>query len=128
MEEALLAQEVIVMSDQAVENNLLDLVYLVDMEWWYDWQDYIGFEEVVTGQDATKSKYFNKNRPKEINRKMLVDQKKNGSFLQFSKDNQEYSFLNTVMEDSNPYEDHDVKLVSKELWEFLEQRYGGNEI
>lgn len=29
------------------------------------------------------------------------------------------------MDDENPQEDYDVKLVNKELWEFLQAKYGG---
>lgn len=37
MEEALMVSELIAMSDSNIEHNREKEVYLVNLEWWYDW-------------------------------------------------------------------------------------------
>ncbi|KRX00132.1 hypothetical protein PPERSA_10631 [Pseudocohnilembus persalinus] len=125
-EEVLMIQSLLENSDQQIKNNQLSEVYVIHLQWYWDWEDYVSYEQILTGQDPKTNKYFNKERPGPIN-KEIVEYKKKDDYLQYPEQMKQFQYLNVITNDEFSGE-MDAKLVNKEVWDYLVAKYEGYEI
>ena len=45
--------------------------YLISKNWIFDWEDYVGYNDILNNRDPEKGKKFGKNKPGKLNASLL---------------------------------------------------------